>query len=87
MDKLRFFLGIALAVALVFCGAIVYTSFAKQVTTPSINQDTLYQVSTFDALMHGIYDSNVTIIDLKTHGDFGIGAFEGMDGEMMVLDG
>ena len=87
MTKLRSFLGIALAAALVLCGAAAYTSFAKYATIPSANQDTLYQVSTFDALMHGIYDSNVTIGNLKAHGDFGIGAFEGMDGEMMVLDG
>ncbi len=49
--------------------------------------DTLVQVSTIDALMKGIYDGAVTIGALKTHGDFGIGTLDELDGEMLALDG
>ena len=50
-------------------------------------QDTLVQVATIDALLGGLYDGVVTIDSLKTHGDTGIGTFDQLDGEMVVLDG
>jgi acetolactate decarboxylase len=48
---------------------------------------TLYQTSTMGALLDGIYDGEVTIAELLTHGDFGLGTFNHLDGEMVVLDG
>jgi acetolactate decarboxylase len=87
MDKFRFFLGIGLAVTLIFCGAAVYTGFANHVPATSLNHDTLYQVSTIGALMQGVFDGTVTIGDLKKHGDFGLGTFDRLDGEMIILDG
>ncbi len=50
-------------------------------------KDTLFQVSTLDALMQGIYDGEITHKELLEHGDFGIGTFNALDGEMVVLDG
>lgn len=47
----------------------------------------LYQVSTIDALLAGAYDGEVTIAELARHGDFGIGTFDALDGEMLALDG
>ncbi|VAX34512.1 Alpha-acetolactate decarboxylase [hydrothermal vent metagenome] len=49
--------------------------------------DTLTQISTIDALLIGIYDGEMTIGELKQYGDFGLGTFNGLDGEMLVLDG
>ncbi|ABR55380.1 Acetolactate decarboxylase [Methanococcus vannielii SB] len=49
--------------------------------------DVLYQVSTINALMEGLYDGFIPVSDLLTHGDFGIGTFDKLDGEMVVLDG
>jgi len=86
MDK-QFFLGIGLAVAIVFAGAAVYTGVAHLNPANSAEYDTLYQVSTIGALMQGVYNGTVTIADLKKHGDFGIGTFDRLDGEMIVLDG
>jgi len=54
---------------------------------PRPSRDTLYQVSTLQALMAGDYDGVVTIRDLKRHGDLGLGTFDGLDGEMVVCDG
>lgn len=51
------------------------------------NRDTLYQVSTLGALMKGDYDGEVDIESLERQGDFGIGTFDCLDGEMVVLDG
>ena len=47
----------------------------------------VYQTSTIAALLDGIYDGDVTIAELLTHGDFGLGTFNHLDGEMVVLDG
>ena len=48
---------------------------------------TLYQTSTMSALVDGIYDGSVTIAELLEHGDFGVGTFNHLDGEMIVNDG
>jgi acetolactate decarboxylase len=47
----------------------------------------LFQASTIGALLDGAYDGDVTIGELKQHGDFGLGTFNACDGEMVVLDG
>lgn len=83
----KFFLGIGVAVAIVFAGAAVFTGFAKHMPAGSAGQDTLYQVSTIDALMQGVYDGTVEVGELKKQGNFGIGTFDRLDGEMIVLDG
>lgn len=50
-------------------------------------RDVLYQLSTYAALKAGAYEGFQTYGDVKKHGDFGIGAFDAMDGEMIELDG
>ncbi|WP_422743435.1 acetolactate decarboxylase [Mycobacterium sp. WMMD1722] len=47
----------------------------------------VYQRSTIGALLDGIYDGDVTIAEVLAHGDFGLGTFNRLDGEMVVLDG
>lgn len=47
----------------------------------------LYQLSTIQALMEGVYDGAAPVGSLKARGDMGIGTFTGLDGEMVVLDG
>jgi acetolactate decarboxylase len=48
---------------------------------------TIYQTSTMAALLDGVYDGDVTIAELLRHGDFGLGTFNRLDGEMLILDG
>jgi len=45
------------------------------------------QVNTIDSLLAGVYDGSMTLNELKTYGNFGIGTFHRLDGEMVVLDG
>jgi acetolactate decarboxylase len=52
-----------------------------------VPQHTLFQVSTSGALVQGIYERAVSSRFLLNFGDFGIGTFENLDGEMVVLDG
>ena len=48
---------------------------------------TLYQVSTATALVEGIYQGAVQVSILRKHGDLGLGTFECLDGEMVIVDG
>jgi acetolactate decarboxylase len=48
---------------------------------------TTFQTSTVNALMAGASTGDMTMSELKTHGDFGLGTFDGLDGEMIELDG
>jgi len=54
---------------------------------PSAERECLYQVSTLGALVEGVYDGNLAVGELKKHGDLGIGTFDALDGEMVMLDG
>ena len=52
-----------------------------------VEHHTLYQVSTAGALVEGVYQGAVTVGTVREHGDFGLGTFEDLDGEMVVVDG
>src|ERR1700712_2015985 len=47
----------------------------------------MFQTSLMSALLAGVYDGEMTIAELLRHGDFGLGTFNALDGEMVVLDG
>lgn len=50
-------------------------------------ENKIYQTSTINALFEGCYDGSLSCGELKKHGNFGIGTFNRLDGEMLVLDG
>jgi acetolactate decarboxylase len=50
------------------------------------NKDVLFQYSTLDSLMAGVFDGDITFGELKQHGDLGIGTFNTLDGEMVEVD-
>ncbi len=52
-----------------------------------LEHHTLYQVSTSGALVQGVYQGCVRVGDIRRHGDLGLGTFDGLDGEGMMLDG
>jgi len=52
-----------------------------------VEHATLFQVSTAGALVEGIYRGEVNVHALREHGDFGIGTFNGLDGELIAVDG
>jgi acetolactate decarboxylase len=47
----------------------------------------IYLCAPVNALVEGIYRERVPLERILEHGDFGIGTFDGLDGEMVVLDG
>jgi acetolactate decarboxylase len=52
---------------------------------PQANRIT--QTSTIDALLAGAYDGQIECGKLLDYGDFGIGTFDKLDGEMAIVDG
>ncbi len=48
---------------------------------------TVYQTSPISALLNGFDNDSFTVTEIKKHGDFGLGTFNGVDGEMIILDG
>ncbi|HTJ75919.1 MAG TPA: acetolactate decarboxylase [Acidimicrobiales bacterium] len=47
----------------------------------------VFQTSTIVSLVEGLYDGNVAYGEVMRHGDFGVGTFNALDGEMVALDG
>ena len=47
----------------------------------------IYQASTLQALALGYTRPVITVRKLLDHGDTGLGTFENVDGEMIVIDG
>lgn len=47
----------------------------------------IYLCAPVNALVEGIYEENIPLAEIKTHGDFGLGTFDQLDGEMIMLDG
>jgi len=76
--------------ALVVCSVLFLAApsrAADKCSEKSAAPQVLFQVSTLDALRLGIYQGSFTVGELKQHGNFGLGTYEGLDGEMVVLDG
>ncbi len=49
--------------------------------------DLIFQVSTIDALLESVYDGVLPVSDLIWYGDLGIGTFDSLDGELILVDG
>jgi acetolactate decarboxylase len=47
----------------------------------------IYISTPVNALVDGIYEENVSFAEIKLHGDFGLGTFNDLDGEMVMLNG
>ncbi len=64
--------------------SIITAALSQYLRTPV---HTLFQVSTSGALVAGVYSSAVSVKGILEHGDFGLGTFANLDGEMVILDG
>ena len=51
------------------------------------DRETIYQGATMEALLAGNYAGVADVEKIKSQGDVGLGTFEGLDGEMIILDG
>lgn len=77
--------GIIIIIALLLAAAAL-ALWASEDHTSAVGH-VLYQVSTKSALSNGSFGGVISAGELKQHGDFGLGTFEGVDGEMIVVNG
>jgi len=65
----------------------VILSGCATVKPTEADKPALYIYSTIDALLSGAYDGELTVKQLVSKGDFGLGTYNRLDGEMLVLGG
>ncbi len=75
-------LSVSLAVAFLLAAGC-RTTYITQVQ----DRDTLYQLAPFLFILSGNYDGVTTVAQFKAAGTLGIGTFDGLDGEAVLLDG
>ncbi len=70
------------------CFLLLATFSSCQDDNPDqIITDSIFQISTLEALLNGDYSGRLTFSALEAHGDFGVGTFEAVNGELIVLEG
>ncbi|MGL5900814.1 MAG: acetolactate decarboxylase, partial [Lactobacillaceae bacterium] len=50
-------------------------------------KNTLFQHGTMQMLVEGLLDGTLPLAELLKHGDIGIGTGDGVDGELVILNG
>lgn len=61
--------------------------FSTATAAPSVERETVNQVALLQSLTLGYFDGSVSVGELKKLGDIGIGTFDGLNGELIMLDG
>ncbi|HOV86159.1 MAG TPA: acetolactate decarboxylase [Syntrophobacteraceae bacterium] len=64
---------------------LLATTLLSACAHPQPPKDTVFQASTINALMEGVYDGETTFGELRKYGDTGLGTFNALDGEMIAL--
>ena len=52
-----------------------------------MKENKLFQVGTLNSLMMGDYHGSVSVKDLLKEGNVGIGTYDGLDGEAIIVNG
>lgn len=79
------------AIVLSVLGIVTLAGCAAATTNTSseaaaAKEETLFQASTINSLLAGNYDGFMSFGELKQHGDVGIGTFDALDGELVMID-
>jgi acetolactate decarboxylase len=85
LQRIRGRAGMAAAAAALACGAAL-AAFTRE-PSRAVSPDEIYQVGVYIGLQNGLFDGTTTVGELKRHGDFGLGAMNRLNGEMVVVDG
>ncbi|KFF23678.1 acetolactate decarboxylase [Chryseobacterium vrystaatense] len=51
------------------------------------HDDKIFHYSSMDAMRNGVYTGDITVKDAKQKGNFGLGTYNLLDGELIALDG
>lgn len=91
MKKYLGLCGVIFAAALSYQLLPLSTSNAEPAQGPAGKHqpcaDTIVQIAPLDQLSRGGFDGTTTVAEVVRKADFGIGTFNGLDGEMIMLDG
>ncbi|CAM3520606.1 Alpha-acetolactate decarboxylase [Vibrio aerogenes CECT 7868] len=68
------------------CDCPVHVANAFQRYHQETGEGEIYQTSLMSALIAGVYEGTTTIKELLEHGDFGLGTFNQLDGELIAFD-
>ncbi len=66
---------------------LFFAAFALLLAGCAAPKPEITQVNTIDSLLAGVYDGDMTLGELRRYGDFGIGTFDKLDGEMLFYRG
>lgn len=82
--KKEHILGFGAAIAIVFfISAAIITQSPAETPVP----DRVYQSAPFEWLEEGKYDGTASYAEILEYGDTGLGTFDRLDGEMILIDG
>jgi acetolactate decarboxylase len=85
MSKLAYYV-------LVLIGALIFTNCKRKEVlkeSESVNRQTdlFYHYSIWYAFVNKVFEGDLTVKELKTKGDIGLGSYSKLDGELVMLDG
>jgi acetolactate decarboxylase len=69
--------------------AVLLTACGKETVSDEVahDRDCMYQVSLLQGLTFGDYYGSITVEELEKNGDTGIGTFNRLNGELIMIDG
>jgi acetolactate decarboxylase len=70
-----------------FLGALHVELLRRSELRPEHHRHELFQTSTVQAMLGGAFDGDVTLDEVLQHGDLGLGTLNGLDGELIVIEG
>lgn len=81
-------LGAVAVAVVVFCGC-KQSSDANEITTVAFSKETnkFFQYNVWAAFVNRVFDGSMTVAALQEKGDIGLGSFDMLDGELVMLDG
>jgi acetolactate decarboxylase len=76
-------------IAVVWAGVIVFASLYAilEFNPNAVDKDVLFQLAAFNTFSNGSFGGFMSYGEIEKHGDFGIGTFDGLNGEMIALNG
>ena len=88
MKRMKNKLKTAIMAVMIMC-ATMSTGCEKETSSDVLNQnrEVIYQVSLLQGLTYGDYHGSITVKELKQYGDTGLGTFDKLNGELIMLDG
>jgi len=67
--------------------ALLFLFFHWGLWAQQKNTGRIFHYSVMDAMRNAVYHGERSVGDLRREGDFGLGTFNGLDGELILLDG